>query len=597
MFCTAHIKVDGHPVLFKFLCKESIAVASIDIAEVVPARTSPLRHGIGFADTLTAVSVNHVQPFSCVGQRRLTAVTRLVVLQIRQLNRQLVVVDGRDFAIFPVDDGERFAPVTLTAEEPVTELVVHGSLTDLVGFQPFDHLSLASFLVEAVEAEGVVLAVDVGAVGSPASFTSQHLGLHVFRAGCVRFHDADNRQVELLCEFEVAGIVGGHSHDSAGAVSSQNVVSHPNRNLGAGQRVDGVGAREHAGLFLGEFGTVQVALEGGSVNVGFHSFLLFRGSEGRNQLVFRSHHHVGCAKQGIATGGINAELVFGGLAVCISDCEIHFCTLALADPVLLHVLHALGPIQLIEALQQAVAIMGDTHEPLLQVTAFHFLGAALFVRTVVQNFFVSANNLAVLAPPDLSVGVVGKTLGILELANFCCTLSLNISRDGQFFNGAALLLDLIEPGAIKALEDPLGPLVVLGVGGVHFLFPVIGKAQALDLTAEIVAVLLGGDCRVCSGLNSVLFCRQTEGVPTHGVQDVETLGTLVAANDIRCGVTFGVTNVEACATGIREHVQAVELGLGLIGASLEGLMFSPVSLPLGFNFLRIILCHFFLVQR
>ena len=218
------------------------------------------------------------------------------------------------------------------------------------------------------------------------------------------------------------------------------------------------------------------------------------------------------------------------------------------------------------------------------------------MRAVVQDFFVGANNLAVLAPPHLSVGVVSEALGILELADFCSTLSSHVGGDGQFFDGAALLLVFIEPGAVKALENPLRPLVILGVGGVHFLFPVVGKAEALDLAAEIVAVLLGGNGRMGTGLNSVLFGRQAESVPTHRVEHVKTAAALVAANDIRCSVTFGVAHMEASATGIREHVQAVELGLGLIGARLESLMFFPVGLPLGFDLLRIVLCHCFIPQ-
>ena len=54
--------------------------------------------------------------------------------------------------------------------------------------------------------------------------------------------------------------------------------------------------------------------------------------------------------------------------------------------------------------------------------------------------------------------------------------------------------------------------------------------------------------------------------------------------------------MEACATRVREHVQAVILGLGLIGARLESLMFFPVGLPLGFDLLRIVLCHCFIPQ-
>ena len=490
-----------------------------------------------------------------------------------------------------MNNRERFTPVALAAEEPVAELVVHGSLTDLICFQPFDDLRDALLLVEAVQAKRVVLAVDVSAVGSPAGFAGENLRANVDRAACIGFHDADDGQVELLREIEVAGIVGGHCHDSAGAIASQNVVSHPNRNLGAGQRVHGVATGKHAGLFLGEFGTVEVALQCGGVHVFFHGGLLFGSREFRHHGMFRGDDHVSCTEQRIATGRVNAELLFSRHAVSIGNGKIYFGTVALANPVLLHVLHALGPIQLVQALQQAVAIQRDAHEPLLEVTAFYFLGAALFVRAVVQDFFVRAHNLAVLAPPHLSVGVVSEALGILELANFCSTLSSHVGGDGQFFDGAALLLVFIEPGAVKALENPLSPLVVLGVSGVHFLFPVVGKAQALDLTAEIVAVLLGGDCRMGSGLNGVLFSGEAESVPTHRVEHVKTLGALVAANDIRCGVTFGVTHMEASATGIREHVQAVILGLGLIGARLESLMFFPVGLPLGFDLLRIVLCH------
>ena len=591
VFGTTHIEVDRHPVLFKFLCNKCVAVASVDVAEVIPARASPLRHGVRFADTLAAVLVDDLEPFGSVGERGLSAVTRLVVLEFRQQHRQFRIIDGRDFAVFPVDNRERFAPVALAAEEPVAELVVHGGLADLVGFEPFDDLRDALLLVEAVQAKRVVLAVDVGAVGSPASFTGEDLRANVFGAACIRFHDADNRQVKLLREIEVAGIVGRHGHDGASAVAGQNVVGDPHRNLGAGERVHGVATGEHAGLFLGEFGTVEVALQGGCVHVFFHGSLLFGSREFRDHRMFRGDDHVGGTEQRIATGGIDAELLFGRLAFSIGDGKVHFGTVALADPVLLHVLHALRPVELVEALQQAVAIQRDAHEPLLEVTAFHFLGAALFVAAIVQDFFVRANNLAVLAPPHLSVGVVSEALRILVFADFSNTLGFDIGRNREFFDGAALLLVFIEPGAVKALENPLRPLVILRVGGVDFLVPVVRETEALDLAAEIVTVLLGGNGRVRTGLDGVLFGREAESVPTHRVQHIETAAALVAADDVCCGVAFGVAHMETCATRVREHVQAVILGLGLIGARLESLMFFPVGLPLGFDLLRIILCH------
>ena len=213
------------------------------------------------------------------------------------------------------------------------------------------------------------------------------------------------------------------------------------------------------------------------------------------------------------------------------------------------------------------------------------------MRTVVQNFFVCTNDLAVLAPPHLSVGVVSESLRILVLADFFLALGFHIGRNREFFDGAALLLVFIEPGAVKALENPLRPLVILRIGGVDFLVPVVRETEALDLAAEIVAVLLGRNGRVRTGLDGVLFSGEAESIPTHRVEHIETAAALVAANDIRCSVTFRVAHMEASTTRVREHIQAVILRLGLVFASLKRLMFFPVGLPLGFDFLRIILCH------
>ena len=48
----------------------------------------------------------------------------------------------------------------------------------------------------------------------------------------------DDRQIELLGELEVAGVVGRHGHDRPGAVADQHVVGHPDRNRLAVDRID-----------------------------------------------------------------------------------------------------------------------------------------------------------------------------------------------------------------------------------------------------------------------------------------------------------------------------------------------------------------------
>ena len=77
-----------------------------------------------------------------------------------------------------------------------------------------------------------------------------------------RLDNLDDRQIELRGELEIARVVRRHGHDRAGAVAGENVVGNPDRNLLAVDGIDGVGAGEDAGFFLGQFGAFEVALLG-----------------------------------------------------------------------------------------------------------------------------------------------------------------------------------------------------------------------------------------------------------------------------------------------------------------------------------------------
>ncbi len=106
VFGTAHVEIHRHPVLFEFLSHKRVTVAGVNVAQVIPARSCPLRHGVRLADTLATVLVGDLEPFGGVCERGLSAVTRLVVLEFRQQHRQFGIIDGRDFAVFPVDNRE-----------------------------------------------------------------------------------------------------------------------------------------------------------------------------------------------------------------------------------------------------------------------------------------------------------------------------------------------------------------------------------------------------------------------------------------------------------------------------------------------------------
>ena len=68
-------------------------------------------------------------------------------------------------------------------------------------------------------------------------------------------------QPNFLAKLPVAVVVGGHGHDGAGAVGSQDVIGDEDGDLLAVDGVDALHAVQlHAGLFLAQLGALQVGL-------------------------------------------------------------------------------------------------------------------------------------------------------------------------------------------------------------------------------------------------------------------------------------------------------------------------------------------------
>ena len=196
-----------------------------------------------------------------------------------------------------------------------------------------------------------------------------------------------------------------------------------------------------------------------------------------------------------------------------------------------------------------------------------------------------------LAPPNLSVGVISETFRIAVFCDGGFSLRFDFCRNRKLCNRATFLQFFIKPSIVKTRKNPLRPLVILRIGCIDFFVPIVRKSETFNLATEIIAILFRRNRRMRSGLNRVLFCRKSECIPTHRVQNIKTFRAFVTADDIGCGITFGVTDVQSCARRIREHVQAIILRLRHIGARFKCFLGFPSCLPFGLDFLRIILCH------
>ena len=196
--------------------------------------------------------------------------------------------------------------------------------------------------------------------------------------------------------------------------------------------------------------------------------------------------------------------------------------------------------------------------PLFQKPALNLLGPALFMRTIVQYLFVGTYGFTIPAIPYLRVIVIGKAFTANITLYGSTSQGFNRFGNWQFADVSPLVLFGIEPGIEQTDKDPLGPFKIIRIGGIDFAVPVIAQSQRLNLPAEGVTILLSGYRGMCPGLNGILFCRQSEGIPSHRMKNVEAIGPLEPAYNVGCRISFGMTYVEAGPGRVGEHIQTIE---------------------------------------
>ena len=211
----AVVPVDWAPVVQCLLGGERFVIVRIHIAQEIPARAGPLRHGIGLAlGGAAALRAGGVDPVGHLAQRALAVVGGLIAVHLREHERELILRDRHPAALRAVDERDRLAPVTLAAEDPVTQLVVDLFLADALLHDVLLHGGDGFFDGHAVEEAGVDHdgAVVLGDKG---------LLCHV-AAG----DDLDDRQAELRGKLPVALVVARNAHDDAGAIAHKDVVGN-----------------------------------------------------------------------------------------------------------------------------------------------------------------------------------------------------------------------------------------------------------------------------------------------------------------------------------------------------------------------------------
>jgi hypothetical protein len=182
-----------------------------------------------------------------------------------------------------------------------------------------------------------------------------------------------------------------------------------------------------------------------------------------------------------------------------------------ADPVALLGQRAGRPVQAVEIVEQPIGVGGDAQHPLLHHPLLDRI-AGLDVDAVL-DLLVGQDRAERRAEVDRHLGLVGQA-PLVELE-----------------------------------EDPLGPLVVVGLAGRELAVPVVGQAQARELVLERRDVARGDRARVDVLALGLALGGQAEAVPAHDPQDVVAHHPLGPGDDVGRGVALGVADVEARPDG------------------------------------------------
>ncbi len=461
---------------------------------------------------------------------------------------------GHHPAVLAVDDGDRAAPVALARDQPVAQAVVDRRVAFAFAIEPAHDLRKRLAVAFAVEARIGVDKRSVAAEGQ-ALRRARPLLLRAVEVGRRRrggaFDDTPDRQVVRNGEGVVALVVRGDRHDRAGAVLHQHVVRDVHRDVLA---VDGVRHRLsewHTGLRPLGGTALLVGLGQHVVDVIAHR-LLVGGSlrETEHVGVLGRHHEERRPEQRVGTGGEDGVVDRKLLAA-----EHHLGALGAPDPVALHRLDVLGPVDPIEVPEQPLGVVGNAQEPLLELA--HLDLGATALAAAVEHLLVGEHRLISRAPLDRGLLAVGK------------------SRAQQL------------------QEDPLRPAVVARFVRGQLARPVDRDAPGTELPLE------GGDrgrcrdARVHPGLDRMVLGRQAEGVVAHRVQHQVAEAATEVRDRVADRVHLEVTDVRLAAR-VRKHLEHVRgqrrrlAGCGRIVGNLPRALVRPHRLPAGLDLGRVV---------
>jgi hypothetical protein len=284
-----------------------------------------------------------------------------------------------------------------------------------------------------------------------------------------------------LGECEVTFVFGGDGHDRPGAVAHEHVVGHVDRHEVTGERVDDPAAGEGSTLLerptVGRGRPLDLGARGGPPPKLVHDLALCGDSQRVDEGVLGRHDRIGHPEARVRSRREDPQRDSLGAirSVTTLDDKIELRALGTSDPIALHGLDPLGPIEVVERSEELLCVCGDLEEPLLEVPALHDVSGAL-AGPIGEHLLVGEHRPATRAPVDRGRVPVG------------------------------------EAGIEECQEDRLGPSHVLDVVTRDLPAPVVDGTEPEQRLTQLGNSGIGESPRVRPGLYRRVLRGQPEGV-------------------------------------------------------------------------------------
>ncbi|GBE56320.1 hypothetical protein BMS3Bbin16_00522 [archaeon BMS3Bbin16] len=261
-----------------------------------------------------------------------------------------------------MDHWNRSPPIPLPRDKPVPKLKVNSAPAPAPLLRKISNRLLGILISEAIKHTGIYHHT-ITSVGSLQSIS--------IRSSTLWNNHNTQGQTVFPGKLKIPLVMSWNSHHSTGAIFIERVISNPDRTAFPGKRIDKIPAEKHAGLLPALSSALNRALTPHTLNKLPNTRLHLRSLHILKNLGMLSGKHKISNPINSVRASCKRLNLINHTSRLINHIKAKRYTHAAPDPILLHKLNTLRPIQTIHTVQKLLRILCGFNKPLLKISLLH----------------------------------------------------------------------------------------------------------------------------------------------------------------------------------------------------------------------------------